>query len=140
HHRLQPVQHLQAKEKYEEDAKPWMQSSGKRASAKNWREPTEQPGQVNSEAREECEKEEESDHPVQETRVHGMPPQLAYIYHRAADGLERTARVFVEPVKRRGHSFPLSVAARAGPGAGLRSHSAKAHPSLRIGRGCPVQV
>jgi len=37
---------LQAKEEYKEDANPRVQSSGKRASTKDWGEPAEQPGQV----------------------------------------------------------------------------------------------
>ena len=138
-HGREPVEHLKSEEKDEAQAEPGMHLAAERASAEERREPAEQPRQINAEAREECQKKEERDCPVQHPRVHRMPQQFSAIHPGAPQRLELTPRFVVETFNRSAsHAFPPWWEVPVAPCAARSSHNVPTRLKSRRARTSPA--
>ena len=97
-HGAKPVEGLQSEEEDEADAEIGVHDAAERASAKDGREPAEQPWEVDTKAGEEGEEKEERDRPVNDAGVDRMAQEFSDINPGAAHGLEFLASLVVEAV------------------------------------------
>src|SRR5215469_2653143 len=105
-HGSQPVQRLQREKKHECQAEPWVHYAAERAASEDGREPSEQPRQINAKSREQCEKEEQRHHPMQEACVHRMPRQFTGKHLGSPDGFKSLPRFIVKALNRGSHERP----------------------------------
>src|ERR1019366_5724380 len=70
-------------------------------------EEAEDPRQINSEARQQSQEEEDTDHPVQKAGVHGMTQQFTCVNNRASHAINRV-RTMYEAIGRSRHLVLLS--------------------------------
>src|ERR1700757_211856 len=132
----QPVQRLQREKKHECQAEPWVHHAAEGAASEDRRKPSKQPRQVNTKSREQCEKEEERHHPMQEACVDLMPQQFTGKHFGSTDGFKSFPGLIVKALNRGSHGCPPHrdlVAAAAD----LSSRSAGKLPVIQIMRRYP---
>jgi hypothetical protein len=103
-HGLEPIQSLQCEKEDEGDSEVWVQDAAERASSEDGCEPSEEPGQVNSEAGEKREEEEKSDGPMDDAGVYRVAEKLSPVDGGVAHRLKLPASLIVKTFDRiRGH-------------------------------------